>query len=119
MDIKITRGDTSLISFRIKTEDGSDFIVSDKDQLFFTAKLNYHTRDCVLQKTYGNGISYNNTTNEYELTLAQDDTSGLECRQYVYDIELISDRETPRLVNTLIKGNLIIDTEVTYKENEG
>lgn len=118
MDIKIFRGDTNLITFGIKQEDDNDFIMSDQDKLYFTVKKSCLAEECIIQKTWGNGITYNKKTKEYEIMLDQDCTCDLTDRPYCYDIELIVNREQPKVVKTLAKGDFIIDMDVTHKENE-
>lgn len=118
MDIKIIRGDTNLITFGIKQEDDTDFVMSDQDKLYFTVKKSCFVKVCVFQKNWNDGITYNEKTKEYEILLDPDCTCELTNRQYCYDIELIVNREEPRVVKTLAKGNFIIDMDVTHKENE-
>lgn len=117
-NITLTRGDTHIISFKLKGENGEKYILSLDDKLYFTVKENAVKSACVLQKTIGNGISYNAETEEYEVELTSDCTCTMPYCNFVYDIELIIMRDGKKIVKTLVKGNLYIDKEVTHKENE-
>lgn len=118
MDLKLTRGDTHTITFGILMDDGNHYELQEGDKLYFTVKKSFFSKDCVLQKTFGDGITYNAETKEYCIELEQLCTCELDCGQFVYDIEIIINSNDPCIVKTLVKGNLIIDTEVTHKGNE-
>ena len=118
MDLKLTRGDTHEIAFKLLSEDGANCILEEGDKLYFTVKRTFYCKNCILQKTLGNGISYRSSTNEYVIELEQDCTCGLEFGEYVYDIKVVINSITPKLVKTLIKGSLTFETNVTHKEDE-
>ena len=118
MEIKLTRGDTRIYTFSILTDDGADYVLSDQDKLYFTVKRSWFDSGCILQKTFGNGITYNAATREYELELTHNCTCDIECRDYVFDIQLMVGSETPAIVNTLCKGTLVLDVEAPHKGNE-
>lgn len=118
MDLKLIRGDTHEITFKLISEDGGNCILQDSDKVYFTVKRNFHGKNCVLQKTLGKGINYRPSTNEYVVRLDQNCSCYLECGQYVYDIKVVINSVNPVLVKTLIKGHLTFDANATHKENE-
>lgn len=117
-DITIIRGDTTEIGFTVAYEDGSPYTLTAEDKLYFTVKKNWYTEQFVVQKTIGNGIEFNEYTGEYVVTLTDLCTCGMECRDYVYDIESIINYNGKPITTTLAKGKLVLDTEATYRSNE-
>lgn len=117
MTLPIIRSDTYKITFGLKMADGTEYVLRDSDKLYFTVKKSFYNNNVVLQKTYGNGITFNKEKKLYEILLSQDDTN-IECSTYVFDIKLVINSSTPRVVKTLIKETLKVDPNVTHKENE-
>jgi hypothetical protein len=117
-NINLIRGDTNTITFKIIGENGEKYTIDDKDKLYFTVKENYFENGCVLQKTYGKGISFNTETEEYEVEFTSECTCNLPFGRFVYDIELVIIRDGKKIVKTLCKGKFTVDKEVTCKENE-
>lgn len=117
-NITLIRGDTNTIVFSILGENGERYIPDDNDQLYFTVKENYFRTNCILQKKLGKGISFNDSTKEFEIEITSDCTCGLQYCRLVYDIELVIMRDGKKIVKTLCKGELCIDHEATHRENE-
>lgn len=118
MEIVLTRGDTQVYTFTIKTDSGENYVLGEEDKLYFTVKKNWFDKGCVLQKTFGNGITYNSGTKEYEIDMTHDCTCNLDCCDYVFDIELIVNGSDAQDVKTLAKGVFTLDVEATHKGNE-
>ena len=118
MNIDIIRGDTSCITFNIFTDNGKEYVLKENDKLYFTVKKGFQFKNEILQKTYGNGISFNATTKEYEINLSQIDTLKMEQGGYVYDIKIILNFEGEKIVETLTKGLINVGINATHKENE-
>ncbi len=118
MDLNLIRGDTYTLTFNILTADGSIYALQDGDKLYFTVKKSFNHGECVLQKTFGNGITRNEQTGEYEIRLDNLCTCELDCGAYVYDIKVILANNGERVVNTLIKGALVLDNNATHRGNE-
>ena len=118
MDLQLIRGDTYLLTFSLQDKNGNAYALTDKDKCYFTVKKDFYRAECVLQKQYGDGITYNTETGLYEIRLTQVCTCDLACGNYVYDIKVkIADGER-ELVKTLVKGNLSIVSNATHKVNE-
>ena len=118
MDIVLTRGDTRVYTFTIVTEDGVKYVLGEKDKLYFTIKKRWFDKGCVLQKTFGNGITYDEDKQVYVLEFTHNCTCDIDCIDYVWDIELFIGNEEPPFVATLAKGKFVVDFEATHKENE-
>jgi hypothetical protein len=114
----LIRGDTCIITFTITTEDNENYLLKEKDKLYFTVKKSFYKTDCTIQKTFNNGITYNERTKEYEVKLDQDCTCNLKCDDYVYDIKLVVDNYGNPISQTLIKGALRLHANATHKVNE-
>lgn len=113
MDIEFIRGDTKPLKFQVKDNKGNLLKMDSNDELIFTVKKNYNTKNAILQKKLSDGsIHYEN--GYYFITLAHEDTANLKYGTYVYDIQLMSDG----IVATLILGTITLTEEVTYIENE-
>ena len=107
MNLILTRGDTNYITFRIRTEDNAPVELNSGDQLYFTVKKSFFHKACIIQKTFGNGITYDEETEEYMIELDQPCSCHLECGEYVYDIKIVLNSVEPVVVKTLIKGSFI------------
>lgn len=116
MDLVLIRGDTHQITFKIIEDGGNEYILEERDKLYFTVKKSYRYKDYVIQKTMGNGIAYVNR--QYQITIDADCSSNLLCGDYVYDIQIILYNEGTELIKTLARGKLRWDTEVTFRGNE-
>lgn len=113
MDIEFIRGDTKPLKFQIKDNLGNVIKMDDGEELIFTVKKNYNTKDFVLQKKLSDGdITYKD--GYYYITLMHEETANLRYGTYVYDIQLMSGD----IVSTLILGTITLTQEVTHIENE-
>lgn len=109
MDIEITRGDTARFKFARQGEGG---IIYDRaDKLYFSVKSTYSSNTLVLQKTIDD-MTFNE--GYYSFVIEPSDTDNLEYKEYVYDIEVITDTYK----QTIAKGKFIIDYEVTFVGDE-
>lgn len=118
MDIKLIRGDTYAITFKILTADGVPYAIGEGDKIYFTIKKTFNHKECVLQKTYDNGITYDSRAGEYTVNLTQICTCDLDCGAYVYDIKVILANQGEPIVETLVKGALTFENNATHKVNE-
>ena len=118
MNLNLIRGDTYTIQFGIKTEDGAGYVLQEGDRLYFTVKKSFNHSDCILQKTFGNGITRNASTGAYEIELEQLCTCEVECGSYVYDIKIVLANNGEQIVKTLTKGELALDNNATHRGNE-
>lgn len=113
MDVEMIRGDTQPLKFQIKDNEGNILQMSAEDELIFTVKKNYNTKQTILQKKLStNDITYKNGW--YLFTLKHEDTANLKYGTYVYDIQLMSEG----IVATLVLGTITLTQEVTHIENE-
>lgn len=113
MDIEFIRGDTKPLKFQVKDNKGNLLKMDLNDELIFTIKKNYNTKNALLQKKLSNeSIRYEN--GYYFITLTHEDTASLKYGTYVYDIQLISGE----IVATLVLGTITLTQEVTHIENE-
>lgn len=111
-DFKFIRGDTFTKNFSIAKSDWLNIT-----QIYYTVKTQQNGK-VLLQKTLNNGITLVSEDDEkyyYNLTLDSKNTDNLKTNiRYVHDIEVISDS----IKQTVLKGNLILDEEVTTYKNE-
>ncbi len=113
MDIEFIRGDTKPLKFQVKDSKGNLLKMDSNDELIFTIKKNYNTKNVILQKKLSDGSIYYKS-GYYFITLAHEDTANLKYGTYVYDIQLMSDE----IVSTLVLGTISLTQEVTHIENE-
>lgn len=80
-DIELTRGDTARISITIKTKSGQNYELKSGDVLEITMRQ-YADRDSkeLLHKVIPN--------DDQAIIFSSEDTGGLECGDYVYDVQL-------------------------------
>lgn len=115
MELKLIRGDTYKLTFSLVTANNQPLLLSDEDKCYFTVKKEFMCEDCVLQKRYRDGISYNPLRELYEIKLNQDDTSDLKCGSYKFDIKVKIGGE---IVKTIVKGTLALVNNATHRCNE-
>ena len=110
--ISITRGDTKVLKFQRKNEDG--VIETEAKELYFTVKENSNKQNYLFQKTLDNGITFSDEDYYYRITISPDDTNNLYYGTYMYDIEVKEDD----YVKTIDLGEFVIKEEVTFAGNE-
>ena len=113
MDIEMIRGDTQPLKFQVKDNNGNILKMDLGDELIFTIKKNYNTKEKILQKKLSDGSIYYES-GYYFITLSHEDTANLKYGTYVYDIQLMS----AGIVETLVLGTITLTEEVTHIENE-
>ena len=107
-DIEMIRGDTEAI--RIGVQDAGSLKVDlvDGDVVHFTVKTDPNTEAIILQKIVSEFIE-----GEALITIYPQDTSGLQFRSYVYDIQLTRANGT---VKTIVPVSIFkIRAEVSYE----
>lgn len=111
--MQLIRGDTFKFKFRRIDAQGA-IIKNIAPNLFFTVKRNAGDKNYIFQKTLQDGISFDEDW-YYHVTVEPEDTNNMKFGDYVYDIEVIAGEYK----QTISKGVLSIDTEVTWAINEG
>lgn len=109
--MRIIRGDSKTFTFQRKDKD-NNVITEKPDKMYLTIKQNEYERQPLIQKTFDNGIRFEEDT--YYVDFVPEDTDDLSFGKYVYDIEIINGD----IVKTIKKDTFIIESEVTHKENE-
>lgn len=109
--MRIIRGDSKTFTFQRKDKD-KNVITEKPDKMYLTIKQNEFERKALIQKTFDNGIRFEEDT--YYVDFVPEDTDNLNFGEYVYDIEIINDD----VKKTIKKDMFIIESEVTHKENE-
>ena len=110
--MKMRRGDTKKFKFVRQTKDKTT-IMEKADELYVTFKYGEED-EALFQKSLDNGITFDENTGYYHVTINPEDTENLPFVTLVYDIERTVDGE----VLTPIVGELEIQKEVTYKNNK-
>lgn len=109
--MQIIRGDNDVFKFK-RTDIDGNVITQKPDKMYLTIKENAFQKKALIQKTLEDGIRFEDDT--YYVDFVPKDTDELSFGNYVYDIEVI----TEGIKKTIKKGEFIIDSEVTHKENE-
>lgn len=108
--MEFTRGDTYRFKFQRLDENGG-VIESKAQKMWFTVKRNYNTKEKLIQKTLEkNEITFDSEF-FYHIIIEPSDTSGLQYKKYVYDIQV----ENDGIVSTIAKGELNLTHEVTFE----
>lgn len=109
--MKIIRGDNKTFTFQRKDADGK--VITEKpNKIYLTIKQNEYEKQVLIQKTFDDGIRFENNT--YYVDFVPEDTDNLNFGEYVYDIEIINGD----VKKTIKKDIFVIESEVTHKENE-
>lgn len=107
------RGDNFKFKFQRKNSN-DEAITTLPKKLYFTVKNNNYETDFLIQKTLENGI-IKDEDNYYHVEILPEDTNNLKYKEYVYDIEVITDTYK----KTIASGTLLLKKETTFVENEG
>lgn len=100
--INLTRGDTAVFKLKIKNQDGTDYTISEDDQILFTVKESTRSADIVIQKTAINNL----------ITIQAAETANLKYGTYYYDVEL---RRPNGFIATVIPPHILkLTEEVTF-----
>ena len=110
--ISIRRGDTKVLKFQRKNEEG--VIETEAKELYFTVKENSNKQNYLFQKTLNDGITFNTEDFYYRITIYPSDTDNLYYGTYLYDIEVKEDD----YVKTIDLGELVVKEEATFAGNE-
>ena len=109
--MRIIRGDSKTITFQRKDKN-KNVITEMPEKMYLTIKENEYQKQALIQKTFDNGIKFENGT--YYVDFVPEDTDSLSFGEYVYDIEIINGD----VKKTIKKDTFVIESEVTHKENE-
>lgn len=101
--ITMTRGDTLVVKYNLKSVDGQPYTPSDGDTCRFAMKKNYGDEECIMIKDI--------PTDTMTLRIESNDTKDLpQPSEYVYDVQLtFADGTVSTFVN---KAKLKITEEV-------
>ena len=110
-NLSIIRGDTIPLKFQRKDNEGN-VIMIEADKAYFTVKKNVSQTNVLIQKTLDDMTL--DEEGVYHFTILPEDTDGLDYGTYVYDLEIIQNE----IVTTISRGEFIIESEVTFAENE-
>lgn len=111
--MQMRRGDTKKFKFQRKTKN-KEVITTKPEKMYITFKNNTKEKTFLFQKTFDNGITYDEDTNYYHVVIKPEDTDKLFYKNYCYDIEIINNGEP----KTIKVDNLEILEEVTFACNE-
>lgn len=113
IDIEIPKMDYQIINLKIKN--GEETIkLEEKDQIYMTVKRHANNKEVKIQKSLGNGITYNEETKKYEIEVNSEDTKQLEMDiPYGYDITIYYGGNKPK---QKVIGTIKIGKKYTLNE---
>lgn len=112
-DIEFPRGDTLPLCIEITDNDGEILEPISGDEIYFTVKKSYRSRDVIFQKRYSRDeIVFEN--NEFVFCIEHKDTAELSYGRYCYDIQI----KSGDFVKTLMIGTITLTNEATWLNNE-
>lgn len=111
--IKMPRGDIRPVRFIVINSDGSPSGIN-FDEIYFTVKNNYFTKEFLFQKKLSDG-TIQPDEGGYQLVIRPEDTDNLKIGKYVFDIEIIYGDE----IKQTTVGDFVLTNEVTFASNEG
>lgn len=89
MDISMVCGDTLQLSVSsIKLSDGSDYVLKDTDVVYLDVKKSAADKTAVFSKSV---TAADYVDGALSITILPDDTVGLNCGDYCYDVRLYMD----------------------------
>ena len=112
-DISFPKMDYLRISLAIKKNEQNTKL-SDSDLIYFTVRDKVYSEKIIFQKTLEDGITYNETTGKYEITIESIDTQKMDMeKKYGYDITIYFDKNKPK---QQIVGNFTLSRKYTLNE---
>ena len=91
MDISMVRGDTLALSISsIKLSDGSDYVLKDTDVVYLDVKKSAADKTAVFSKLV---TAADYVDGALPITILPNDTVGLNCGDYCYDVRLYMDND--------------------------
>lgn len=108
--MKFFRGDTYKFKFQRTSLDG-EIIKNKADEVWFTVKENYNTSTKIIQKTLSSGEITFDSNNYYCVTILPSDTSNLDYKNYVWDIQIKQGNN----ITTISSGKMKLKKEVTFE----
>lgn len=103
-EIELTRGDTAELKVDITDDSDNPYTVGADDTLTLSVKRNVKESEyCVTKSVKGDNI----------INLEPKDTAGLACREYVYDVELVT--SDGRTYTVIEKTPFVLRDEVTTR----
>lgn len=95
-DIKFPKQNYEKISIAFK-ENNEKIQLQENDLIFFSVKEHAYDKEYLIQKSLGNGISFNSSTQEYDIEITSNDTKNLLMnKKYGYDISVYYDGNKPK-----------------------
>lgn len=107
-DLHMIRGDSETLVIKIEGQDGIPYQLQEGDKVYFTIKIRANTKEKAIQKI----ITYF-PNNQAIVELEPKDTSNLNFRKYVYDIQLT--QANGRVKTIIPLSTFEIMEEVTYE----
>lgn len=113
VNIEIPKQDYTIIPF-VYMRNGERTKLDDNDLIYMTTREDYSSKEIVFQKSLGNGITYNNELERYEIEINSNDTAQLMMNNdYGYDITIFYDGNKPK---QKVVGQLKIGKKYTLNE---
>lgn len=106
--VTIVRGTTNVLNITVNDENGAVYTLADGEKIVFGVKCDHDEADFTLLKT----ASFVEDEGVYAVTLTPDDTAGLTCGDYVYDVALQSGAN---FFNVIEPSPFIIEPNVTTR----
>ena len=103
-NIKLTRGDTAVISIELHNKDGTEYELQQGDILLFTVKENVLTKKILIQKTFS----------DKQIKIKPTDTDDLPYGIYHYDVQLTT--ASGDVFTVITPHKIEIESEVTWAE---
>lgn len=111
--IIMPRGDIRPVRFFIRNRNTKD-IISNFDEIYFTVKRSFDTKDYLFQKRYSENEIELQEDGSYQLVIDAKDTEGRRYGTYVFDIEILRGSD----VKQTYTGKLVLTDEATHYNNE-
>lgn len=116
MKIEVIQGDTSEV-YKFQRKDAQGNVIKTlPSKMWITFKKTTMCKECLLQKTLENGISYSEEDNYYRFQLSSEETGNLDYGTYGFDIAILNENGAKKTLFN--NGSLEIVTHYTHKNNE-
>lgn len=113
INIEIPKMNYKVISVYVKSND-KVVKLDENDLMFMTVKEHSFSKNKEIEKALGNGITYNDDTGAYDITIEPEDTKNMEIgKEYGYDITIYFEQIKP--IQKII-GEFKITDQYTDKE---
>lgn len=121
-NLLINKGNSKRYKVQLLDQNNNLVVLEENAMVYFTVKEDPYSTDYVFQKRLGDGITFVEDTNTYNIDIDVDDTDLLFYKDYFYDITIVRNSglgsSNKKEKTTVMVGDFTIGHVATLEVNE-